>query len=198
MKKTYIIAVIFLLLTSCVTTRQINTSDACDIFKAYPQWLIITEKTKEKWGVPVTLQLAFIKQESSFQKNAKPPRNKLLGVIPGKRMSSAYGYSQALDGTWEDYKSSTGNYGASRKNFRDASDFIGWYVDGSHRLLKLPKNDVLNHYLAYHEGRGGFQKKTYNNKKWLLNVAKKVQNQAAIFSKQIKSCKLSKNKNSVL
>ena len=113
MKKTYIIAVIFLLLTSCVTTRQINTSDACDIFKAYPQWLIITEKTKEKWGVPVTLQLAFIKQESSFQKNAKPPRNKLLGVIPGKRMSSAYGYSQALDGTWEDYKSSTGNYRAN-------------------------------------------------------------------------------------
>ena len=93
MRKTFIISVISLLLTSCVTTRQINTSDACDIFKAYPQWLIITEKTKEKWGVPVTLQLAFIKQESSFQKNAKPPRNKLLGVIPGKRMSSAYAVS---------------------------------------------------------------------------------------------------------
>ena len=62
----------------------------------------------------------------------------------------------------------------------------------------MPKNDVLNHYLAYHEGRGGFQKKTYNKKKWLLNVAKKVQNQAAIYTKQIKSCKLSKNKNSVL
>ncbi len=186
------------MLASCVTTRQINTSDACDIFKGYPQWRIITENTKAKWGVPVTLQLAFIKQESSFKKNAKPPRSKLLGIIPSKRISSAYGYSQALDGTWDDYRSSTGNTSASRKNFRDASDFIGWYVDGSHRLLKLPKTDTFNHYLAYHEGRGGFQKKTFNSKKWLLNVAKKVEKQAISYTKQIKLCNFSKNKNSVL
>ena len=198
MKKIHIIFFIFLLISSCVTSRNINISDACDIFKSNPQWRIITENTKDKWGVPVTLQLAFIKQESSFKKNAKPPRNKLFGVIPSKRASSAYGYSQALDGTWEDYKKSTGRISASRKNFRDASDFIGWYIDGSYRLLKLPKTDVYNHYLAYHEGRSGFQKKTYNNKKWLLNVAKKVKNQAISYTKQINSCKLSKNKLSVL
>ncbi len=104
MKKIHLIFFIFLLISSCVTSRNINISDACDIFKSNPQWRIITENTKDKWGVPVTLQLAFIKQESSFQKNAKPPRNKLFGVIPSKRASSAYGYSQALDGTWDDYK----------------------------------------------------------------------------------------------
>ena len=144
--------------------------------------------------MPVTLQLAFIKQESSFQKNAKPPRNKLFGVIPSKRASSAYGYSQALDGTWEDYKKSTGRISASRKNFRDAFDHFDYHKN----IENYYKTDVYNHYLAYHEGRGGFQKKTYNNKKWLLNVAKKVKIQAIAYTKQINSCKLSKNKLSVL
>lgn len=198
MKKFYLLFFITIFLTSCLTTRSFNSSDACDIFKSNPQWRIITENTKNKWGVPVTLQLAFIKQESSFKKNAKPPRKKLFGIIPSKRASSAHGYSQALNGTWEDYKKSTGNTGANRKKFRDASDFIGWYIDGSYRLLKLPKTDVFNHYLAYHEGRGGFQKKTYNKKKWLLEVAKKVEGQAIGYTRQIKLCKLSKNKNSVL
>ena len=116
-----------------------------------------------------------------------------MGLIPGFRPSSAYGYSQALDGTWEEYKQSTGNYNADRKNFADASDFIGWYVDGSYRLLKIEKTDVYNHYLAYHEGKGGFQKKSYNKKKWLLDVAKKVENQAKEYSDQIKKCNFHKN-----
>ena len=185
------------ILNSCVTSRSFNSNDLCSIFKSNPQWKSITEKTKQKWGVPVTLQLAFIKQESSFKKNAKPPRGKLLGIIPGKRASSAYGYSQALDGTWEDYKKSSGNLLASRKDFKDASDFIGWYVDGSHRLLKIKKNDVYSQYLAYHEGRSGYKSKTYNKKKWLLDVSKKVESQAILYTKQLKNCKILKRKNSV-
>lgn len=182
-----------IILSSCVTDRNFNQSNVCDIFKTNPQWKSYAEKTKEKWGVPVSLQLSFIKQESSFNRTARPPRQKVLGLIPGLRPSSAYGYSQALDGTWEEYKQSTGNYNADRKNFADASDFIGWYVDGSYRLLKLEKTDVYNHYLAYHEGKGGFQKKSYNKKKWLLGVAEKVERQAKEYSNQIKKCNFHKN-----
>ena len=182
-----------IILSGCVTDRNFNQSNLCDIFQTNPQWKSYAEKTKDKWGVPVSLQLSFIKQESSFNRTARPPRQKVLGLIPGLRPSSAYGYSQALDGTWEEYKQSTGNYNADRKNFADASDFIGWYVDGSYRLLKIEKTDVYNHYLAYHEGKGGFQKKSYNKKKWLLDVAKKVENQAKEYSDKIKKCNFHKN-----
>lgn len=185
--------IFFLFLAGCVTDRSFNQSNICDIFKTKPKWKLYTENTKEKWGVPVSLQLSFIKQESSFQRTARPPRKKVLGFIPGLRASSAYGYSQALDGTWEEYKISTGNSNADRKNFEDASDFIGWYIDGSYRLLKLNKSDVYNHYLAYHEGRGGYQKKSFNKKKWLLDVAKKVERQAKEYSSQIKKCNFHKN-----
>ena len=180
--------ILSLFLASCVTDRSFNTSNICDIFKTNPKWKSYTESTKEKWGVPVSLQLSFIKHESSFQRTARPPRKKVLGIIPGLRASSAYGYSQALDGTWEEYKKAIGNSKADRKNFEDASDFIGWYIEGSYRLLKLDKSDVYNHYLAYHEGRGGYQKKSFNKKKWLLEVAKKVERQAKEYSSQIKKC----------
>ena len=192
MRKIYIF-LLLLIISGCVTNRQFNTSDVCDIFKTNPNWKAITEKTKAKWDVPVSLQLSFIKQESSFDRTARPPRQKILGFIPGLRASSAYGYSQALDGTWEEYKSSTKNFNADRKDFEDASDFIGWYVDGTYRLLKISKNDVYNHYLAYHEGRGGYQKKSYEKKKWLLGVAAKVELQAKEYSNQIKKCNFHKN-----
>jgi hypothetical protein len=192
MRKIYIF-LLLLIISGCVTNRQFNTSDVCDIFKTNPNWKAITEKTKAKWDVPVSLQLSFIKQESSFDRTARPPRQKILGFIPGLRASSAYGYSQALDGTWEEYISSTKNFDADRKDFEDASDFIGWYVDGTYRLLKISKNDVYNHYLAYHEGRGGYQKKSYEKKKWLLGVAEKVELQAKEYSNQIKKCNFHKN-----
>jgi hypothetical protein len=192
MRKIYIF-LLLLIISGCVTNRQFNTSDVCDIFKTNPNWKAITEKTKAKWDVPVSLQLSFIKQESSFDRTARPPRQKILGFIPGLRASSAYGYSQALDGTWEEYISSTKNFDADRKDFEDASDFIGWYVDGTYRLLKISKNDVYNHYLAYHEGRGGYQKKSYEKKKWLLGVAAKVELQAKEYSNQIKKCNFHKN-----
>ena len=47
--------------------------------------------------------------ESDFDWLAKPPRHKLFKVIPYKRKSSSFGYSQAIKGTWEQYKKETGN-----------------------------------------------------------------------------------------
>ena len=75
-----------IILSGCVTDRNFNQSNVCDIFKTNPQWKSYAEKTKEKWGVPVSLQLSFIKQESSFNRTARPPRQKVLGFIPGLRL----------------------------------------------------------------------------------------------------------------
>ncbi|MCB2130933.1 MAG: lytic transglycosylase, partial [Rhodobacteraceae bacterium] len=71
-------------------------------------------KTESRWGVPVAVQMATIYQESKFIGNAKTPRKFALGVIPMGRQSSAFGYSQAIDGTWDDYRAATGRRGASR------------------------------------------------------------------------------------
>ena len=53
------------------------------------------------------MQLAFIKTESNFRPTARTQRKYVFGLIPPGRISSAYGYSQALDGTWKEYKKST-------------------------------------------------------------------------------------------
>jgi len=132
--------------------------------------------------------MAIIHQESKFNAKAKPPRKKLLWVIPWKRPSSSYGYSQALKQTWENYKKDSGNSGADRDEFSDATDFIGWY---SHQALKrcgIPKDNAYDLYLAYHEGFGGYKKGTYLRKGWLMNVAKKVNARANTYHRQLQAC----------
>ena len=77
--------------------------------------------------MPVPVLMATLRKEFGFQHNAKPPRTWLLGFIPWKRVSTAYGYSQALDATWAQYQRETGNESADRTDFADAVDFVGWY-----------------------------------------------------------------------
>ena len=86
---------------------------------------------------------------------ARAAANSIIGSVSG-RLSSAFGYAQVIDSTWEWYKDSTNNRYASRTSFRDSTDFVGWYINQSNKKLKLRKNDVYNHYLAYHQGHQGF------------------------------------------
>ena len=144
--------------------------------------------------MPISLQLAIIKQESSFQQFAKPKRKKIFGIIPGKRPSSAFGYAQVTDPTWDWYKSKTNNKNASRANFKDITDFIGWYVEQSNRMLGISKKDAFNQYLAYHEGQGGWKKKSYKSKKWLIDAAKSVEINSNKYNNQLKNCEKHLNK----
>ena len=139
--------------------------------------------------MPIHVQLAIIHQESSFKYDAKPPKDYLLGFIPWGRTSSAYGYAQVKDSTWDWYKQKTGNWGADRDEFADAVDFIGWYGSVSYKTLGISKWDAKNQYLAYHEGHGGFKRKTYNKKSWLIGVANKVERNAARYRAQLGKCK---------
>lgn len=177
-----------LLLTACSTAPPANITNGCDIFEDKNGWYRAAVQSSEKWGVPVDVQLAIIYQESRFVDDARPPRERLLWVIPWGRASSAYGYAQAKDTTWDWYIEKSGNRGADRDNFADAVDFIGWYVNTSHRMLGLSKSDTYNQYLAYHEGHGGYKRKTYNQKPWLIKVAKKVENRAGLYQAQLAQC----------
>jgi hypothetical protein len=112
-----------------------------------------------------------------------------MWVIPVGRASSAYGYCQAVDGTWENYLAESGNSDAKRSNFRDATDFIGWYTNVSYQKLGLSKQDAYGQYLAYHEGHVGYSQQSHNRKGWLLRYAQKVQNTSEVYALQLSSCR---------
>lgn len=179
-----------LILNSCATPPQlvVNTENVCNIFQQYPQWYKANLRVARRWGVPIAVQMAIIKQESSFISDARPPRTKLLWVIPWKRPSTAFGYCQALDMTWQDYEKAKGGYWDRRNDYRDATDFMGWYIDEAHRQLGIPKNDAFRLYLIYHEGIHGYQTKTYKAKLWLINVAHRVSYQAKLYQAQLNQC----------
>lgn len=187
-------SILFIFVVACSSSNNINTANSCIIFDEKNHWYKSTIKSYKKWGTPIALQLAIINQESSFNQFAKPRRNKLFGLFPGKRPSTAFGYAQVTSPTWDWYKSSTGNSNASRANFKDITDFIGWYTYQTNKILNISMNDSFNQYLAYHEGQGGWKRKSYNKKKWLINVAKKVESKANIYNNQLIECenKLSK------
>ena len=182
---------------ACTSNNKINTADTCIIFKEKKNWYISTKESYDKWGVPISLQLAIINQESSFKQFAKPKRSKFLGIIPMGRPSTAFGYAQVTNPTWDWYKSHTGNNNASRANFKDVTDFIGWYGNQSKKLVGISKSNYYDQYLAYHEGHNGWKNKSYNSKKWLLNVAKKVETNANKYNKQLKQCENILNKKGI-
>ena len=165
-----------------------NIDDACSIAQQRPNYLRAMERTESKWGVPVGVQMATIYQESKFVGDARTPVQYSLGVIPMGRQSSAYGYAQALDGTWDEYKRVTGNWGARRDDIRDATDFIGWYMNQSQEKIGISKADARNQYLAYHEGRTGFSRGSYRRKSWLVSIANDVSTRAVTYDRQLRSC----------
>lgn len=177
-----------LMLAACATSPPRQTSNICGIFDEKRGWYEAAKKSEKRWGSSVPLMMAFMHQESRFVSQAKPPRTKILGFIPGPRKSSAYGYSQAQDGTWKWYQKSTGNWGADRDSFQDAIDFIGWYNTKTKKINGVGLTNAYSLYLAYHEGHGGFKKKSYNQKDWLKTVAKKVASQTRTYAQQFKSC----------
>jgi hypothetical protein len=182
-----------LLLGGCASPPPSNVNNVCSIFKQYPQWYSHALDVQKRWRVPVAVQMAIIHQESKFNARAKPPRTKLLWVIPWKRPSTAYGYAQALNGTWAHYKNSSGGGGlfSSRNDFYDGVDFIGWYANQAYIKAGIPRTDAYSLYLAYHEGIGGYQRKTYLRKNWLIPVAHKVSARAQIYQAQLNSCQRS-------
>ena len=165
-----------------------NLDNACALASERPAYFRAMKATERRWGIPVPVQMASIHQESKFIGDARTPHQYALGVIPIGRQSSAFGYSQALDGTWDEYRAETGNRGARRDNIRDATDFMGWYMHGSTQRLGISKWDATSQYLAYHEGRSGFARGSYRSKGWLVGVAARVGQRAAMYRTQLASC----------
>ncbi|SLN32110.1 hypothetical protein ROA7450_01449 [Roseovarius albus] len=169
-------------------TPPSRLDNACTILDQRPEYKRAFRAAERRWGVPIHVQMATIYQESKFDSDARTPYRFTLGVIPMGRQSSAFGYSQALDGTWDEYKASTGSRSARRDDIRDATDFIGWYMAESNQRLGISMYDTRNQYLAYHEGRGGYSRQSYNGKPWLVRVASSVEERGYTYRSQLKGC----------
>ena len=108
--------------------------DICQVFAQYPDWYDYAGKSQSKWGTPVHILMAFVRHESSYRSNAKPPR-RWLWFIPLGRPSSAQGYAQAQNPVWSEYQAERGSLFRSRSDMAEAAvkggrprcGFIGWY-----------------------------------------------------------------------
>jgi hypothetical protein len=165
-----------------------DLDNACNIIRERPQYFRAMQASERKWGVPVYVQMATIHQESKFVGNARTPHRYALGIIPMGRQSTAYGYSQALDGTWEEYQDEERRGSARRDRIEDATDFVGWYASGTQERLGIPMTDAGRQYLAYHEGRTGYANGSYQEKPWLIEVAQKVDARSALYREQLATC----------
>lgn len=193
MKKLAIALGLFgLLITSCGGDPNgpapKNQDNACAILKQRPGWDRALRASENKWGVPASVQMAIIWKESSFRQHARPRKEPKGSSSQGELRSSAYGYSQALDGTWEWYQDATGKRRARRDNFNDASDFVGWYANESLRRSGVAKEDAYNLYLTYHQGHTGYNRGSYRDQDWLMQVARQVSVREQIYRAQLPYC----------
>ena len=164
-----------------------DPEDLCAIFAERRDWYHGAYSASETWGVPASVQMAIIYQESGFRARIRP-RHKLLWILPGPRRSSAYGYAQVLDSTWEQFRRDTGQRGAERHRFEDVTQFIGWYAGELHRMTGVARSDAYRLYLAYHEGPGGYARGSHREKAWLLAAARQVEARAATYQRQYDAC----------
>lgn len=185
-----LILLLLLLLTGCAVFAPAppsNQSNVCAIFEEQPAWYDYAERSHKRWGTPIGTQMAFVQQESSFRSHVRPPRTRLLGFIPWRRPSSAYGYAQ--DPVWGEYRAdSASGFLARRTHMKHALDFIGWYNRDTHNSLGISLNNPEHLYLAYHEGRGGYARGSYRAKPQLMRVAVRVRDRSNRYQSQLKEC----------
>ena len=149
---------------ACATTPPESPDNICKIFKEKKSWYKAAIQAEKRWKIPPYVLMSFVFQESSYRANAKPEREKLLG-----------------------YMDETGNSRAKRNNFKDSTDFIGWYASKGY-YQGFEKTDARSLYLAYHDGYGGFKKKTYRKKQWLIAVSDRVQARSSMYQQQYWGC----------
>jgi len=177
-------------LASCASSSgpPSDIGNACSIVQERDGWYKAARRAAKKWKAPTPVILAIIWRESQFQGNARTPRKFALGVVPWGRQSSAYGFAQAIDGTWDWYRKDQNASGADRDDFGDAADFVGWYMDRTRKKLGISMQDARKQYLAYHEGHGGYRTGKWRQKAFLVRASKQVERMTRVYDSQLLSC----------
>ena len=161
-----------LTISGCATAPH-SINNVCAVFEQqdgwFNDWHSSARAASRKYGIPVPILMATIRKESGFRSNAKPPRKQLLGFIPWKRPSSAYG--------------------SRRANFADAVDFVGWYHAKTVSKYGVAPNDAFNLYLAYYSGWGGYGRGSWRSNAGLQRTARETAEMAQSYATQLDSCR---------
>lgn len=176
------------MLAGCATTPPERTDNLCRILDHQPRWYDYARASERRWGTPIATQMAFVRQESSFRHDARPPRTRLLGFIPWRRQTTAYGYAQAQNPVWGEYLDDQGGLFARRTHMKYALDFIGWYNNNTHRRLGISKNNPRHLYLAYHEGPTGYRRGHWQSNSAVQRAAARVERTAQQYEAQLEKC----------
>ncbi|HWU77868.1 MAG TPA: hypothetical protein VN043_15315 [Rhodanobacter sp.] len=184
----FILSTCLLVLNGCATAPPRNNRNICSVFEQYPGWYRDARAAHKRWGTPVNVLMAFVEHESGYRGKARPKRPRFL-FIPLPRKSSAYGYAQAQDPVWNEYRKANGRWFKSRKDMDDSLDFLGWYTDRIHRELGISKWDPVHLYLAYHEGIGGYRSGGWRKNRGLLRTAAAVDRRARTYGAQLRHCR---------
>lgn len=175
-------------LGSCASNPPGQQDNICAVFAQKGSWHKSARKAERRWGMPVHVGMAFLHKESSYVANAKPPRRRILGLVPWTRLSSAYGYAQATDEAWQDYERDTTRWFVDRDDFSDAIDFVGWYNARSAKTLGIARRDAYHLYLAYYSGVSGYRNGHWKRSPRIQDYARRVAAQAARYETQLKRC----------
>ena len=180
---------VFLLLSGCVHEYTPTDYDQriCMVVNNNWGWAHSLASASKVYQMSPGLILSVIYHESSFNSHARPPREKIWGLIPW-RQSSAYGYGQVKDETWAWYIEKNPARFVSRTSFHDTVHFIGWYYSVFKHKERHSDTPYADFYIAYHDGIGGYERHSEKNNTWLQNKAKSVSDRALAYDKQLKHC----------
>ncbi|MHC5306298.1 transglycosylase SLT domain-containing protein [Bartonella sp. LJL80] len=192
MKRILFLVALVVMLGGCATKPPTRTNNVCAVLDQkdgfFNNWEKAAKKAEARYGIPMPIIMATMNTESGYRHNARPPRTKLFGFIPWKRQSTAYGYSQALNGTWDHYVRATGNRGAKRTNFADAADFIGWYHRESVRRNGVSPNNAYALYLNYYMGHGAYARSGGKASGIGARGAQRTDQMARRYDQQLRAC----------
>ncbi|WMS44683.1 transglycosylase SLT domain-containing protein [Acuticoccus sp. MNP-M23] len=170
-----------------------SINNVCSVFAQrdgfFNDWHADARRAEKRYGIPVPVLMATMRVESGFDGDARPPRRKLLGFIPWKRQSTAYGYSQALNGTWDQYRRETGRGMARRGNFGDSVDFVGWYYSKTVQRYGVPRDDAYTLYMSYRYGWTGYARGRWKRDPGARKTAAKTSNFASKYAYQLSNCR---------
>lgn len=186
-------SLLLVLAVSACASKPQRINDVCAVFAQNDGWISSWRQeattASRRHGIPLHVVMATIRMESGFDGRARPARKMYLGFIPGPRASSAYGYSQALDGTWLQYQRETGRHGARRSNFSDVADFVGWYHRKSVNTLGIASSDTQSLYLAYYSGHAGYARGSWRSNRNIQAYARKTAAMANNYARQMQRCR---------
>ncbi|GAB5376598.1 MAG: transglycosylase SLT domain-containing protein [Acuticoccus sp.] len=181
-----------LVLAGCGSTPPMAINDVCEVFAQrdgfFNDWYDDARRAQRRHDIPVHVLMATMRIESGFDGDARPPRKKLLGFVPWKRPSSAYGYSQALDGTWKQYQKETGRGMARRGDFSDSIDFIGWYYAKTVNKYGVSRDDAFTLYMSYRYGWTGYRRGNWRNDPGAIKTAQRTADMAHTYAYQMRGC----------